>query len=274
MKRGESAICASAVLVLLFGNIANIYTKKHQLPGFSQPQHHGAFSVPHNEWEGKNLKPILRQEARKFEDNVTIVQLPPQPDNMIQMLLSVVLSGNALTKELNLDILTCLSNTTNTKPILWGLYGADRFAPTLLQAEYFVQVEEHGFEQLPETVDRYIREGMLTACVRAASKRLSPIAALLEGRTVIAPRTSALVSSTGSTPAWLVGAVLGGVLLVGGIGVLTVSYKENELYEEKDYDQIEGFESGIDNMVVEAHMLGRRLYQVAGQREENVVLSV
>lgn len=222
--------------------------------------------------QASQAKFTLAFEAERemvYNITATTVDLPNQPDLMVQMLLSVIVSHNNLTPEIDEAITDCLAQESQTEKIYWGMYKAKRFTPTLLQAEYFADVSEEASISFPLTVERVIQSGNLTRCVFDRDVGLGEKGALLAGRTTVAPRSGAIVSSTGGVPAWAVGAIIGGVALVVFVGLIIISVGDGGRYAEKDYvtdeddNVLEGEDDGITGLEI-----------IAGQRDGALLVQV
>lgn len=209
-----------------------------------------------------------------YENTALVVELPNQPDRMVQMLLSIIVSENSFPQKLNLAIIDCLAQNSSTEPKHWGLYNSERFTNSLLQAEYFADVSEDASLSFPLTIDEYVRNGELRQCVLDKEVGLTKQGSLLGGRTTIAPRSGEIVSSAGTTPGWLVGAVVGGLTLVALVGIVIFSAKESRVYQESDYESPRrenaeneaDLEMGIDDNEAQRR-LSEELRTIAGQRD-------
>lgn len=205
--------------------------------------------------------------------------LPDQPDRMVQMILSIIVSDSDFTDEVNGAVIDCLSNRSLTKPENWGLFNADRFTNVLLQAEYFAAVSEEGSLNFPLTVDEYVRSGELLSCVRDKNVGLSSTATILSGRTTLAHRRGDIVSSAAFTPGWVVGVVIGALTLVAIVGTVVFSIKESKVYSVNDYESpteeaekhAEDPDLGTDTEEAE-RKLSAELKTIAGQGSTSIDL--
>lgn len=210
-----------------------------------------------------------------YENTALVLELPDQPDRMVQMLLSIIVSENDFTQDVNEAMINCMAQNSSTERKHWGLYNSERFTPSLLQAEYFAEVSEDASLSFPLTVDEYVRKGELRQCVLDKGVGLTEGGSLLSGRTTIAPRSGLIVSSAGSIPGWLVGAIVGGLTLVALIGIVIFSAHEGRVYHESDYESPRGekvgngddLEMGVDQEEAQRR-LSEELRTIAGQRND------
>lgn len=220
-----------------------------------------------------HLDASLDKSSRIYQSTATLTALPDQPNRMVQMLFSIIISNTNFTQPINTAIIECVVNVTSTPQQHLGVYRAEPFTSTQIQAEFFADVSEKDSITFPEKLDPYIRSGNLTQCVRDKRVAFPPEAALLSGRTTIAPRTEEIVSSTGSIPGWAVGALIGVLALLAIIALVAMAVPGNAIYPEDDYEQ-EAIESGDTEPNIDENGLPRgvtsnisaQLKEIAGQR--------
>lgn len=212
-----------------------------------------------------------------YSITVTPAPLPGQPDRMVQMLLSIIVSDSNFSSEISTAVVGCLADNTRTENMNWGLYGAKWFTPSLLQAEYYVHVSEEDSLTFPRIVDDYIQSNNLTICVTSKNVNFPPNGNLSGGRTAVAPRSAAIVSSSGAIPSWIIAAAVGGVALVAIIALMVTSVREQRIYAEKDYDSaVEetedmGLADGDPDVMSEEDPSSADLDVIAGQREGSLL---
>lgn len=218
---------------------------------------------------------LARQNAANANDNITLIAIPDQPDRMVLLLLSIVASNSEVSQSLSDGIITCLSNVSNTDVGNWGAFKLDRFTPVLVQLEYFVLTSEEGSLDVPEIIDKFIREGMLTECVQLLDVGLPANGRLLQGRTVIATETGQIVSAKGNIPGWVIGAIIGCVVGAGLIALIFIWCQGETIYTEEDYEKYEDDESNEDGDTSESDDEELRnanvTDRIAGQRREGIV---
>lgn len=201
--------------------------------------------------DAKQVQPVV------YNITAIAVQLPEQPDQMVQMQLSVILSRSNLTPEISSAIATCLAFLSETEFSNWGMFRAKRFTPRLLQVEYFAHVKEQASGGFPLAVEQAIKLGNLTRCVVQSEVGLPDDAGILPGRTSVAPKATSVVSATGGIAAWIVGIVIGVVGIAVFVGLVVVSVREGGSFKEEDYE-IDEEEAGLGDK--------EALETVAGQR--------
>lgn len=216
---------------------------------------------------------LLRSPA--YQSTADLKPLPDQPKRMVQMLFSIIVSNSNLTNPINDAILDCISTATYISVQQIGLYNAETFTRSMLQAEYYADVTEVDSETFPENLDAYIRRGNLTDCVHGKDVGLAAEGVLFNGRTTIAPRIEAIVSSAGLVPGWIVGAVVGVLAVITVVGLTVLAITGSRLYPESAYrrEQSSGSENNFDHEggQVPEHIqqeILRELKTIAGQRTD------
>lgn len=172
---------------------------------------------------------------RMYGITADLKPLPNQPKLMVQILFSVIISESNFTNPINKAIIDCISSAVSTKVQHIGLFNAELFTRSTIQAEFYADIMENDLATFPEKLDTYIRQGNLTECVHKKDVGLAIDSALFSGRTTIAPRTESIVSSIGSIPGWTVGAVIGVLALISLVGLLVLSAKGNRIIPDSAY---------------------------------------
>lgn len=229
------------------------------------------------------LSPSTHQATSptSYVDNATAVKRPEQPDRSVLMVLSLILSRSDFTPSINSAAMQCMAEISGTSVSKWGLYASDRFTPTLVQIEYYSILGEGSSGDFGRSIDGYIRAGDLTACVERKKVGLGTGAQFLEGRTVIAPASSTIVSAVGNTPGWAVGAAVAGVGIVAAVALVAVSLKGEHVYRQEEYNAVgdvgreegAGVGGGGTEVWRDEGMEGE-LRSIAGQREDRLVVRV
>lgn len=239
-----------------------------------------------NEWKGEKLvqvtdRVLTSRQDSPYTDALSLKPLPTPPVAKLRLLLSVMLSKSDLNTIINAAIIDCLAASSTVDRQNWGAYSADRFTQDVVQIEYYALIPETAGQTFPSVVDTYIRDGRLTSCVRTRQVGVGANAELFSGRAVIAPAAQVPVSDA-STPAWVIGVVLGVLVLLALIWVVVLAVKGEPAYSEKDYvtweremlDQLELLESshpGTPPEKLAIRRLDRQLRQIAGQRPDAIV---
>lgn len=210
--------------------------------------------------------------VKEYKDTAVLVDLPEQPDRMVQLLLSLIISEGNFTEELNSAIITCFASNTSTDTSNWGLFNATRFTTSSLQAEYFVSVSEEASLSFPRRLDIYIRSGSLRGCIFAEEVSVDDTIAIEGGRSAFAHKSASIVSSSGLTPGWLAGVLVGALVLVALIGLIVASATGGKVYNVTEYEKSEleaERHAGDEEMVVDPEVMQedllRDLGTVAGQ---------
>lgn len=232
---------------------------------------------------GRGLGSIrdLLSQPFEYQSTADLKPLPDQPKLMVQMLFSIVLSNSNLTNPINDAIIDCIATATLTPVQHIGLYNAESFTRSMIQAEYYADVMEEESETFPENLDAYIRQGNLTDCVYEEDVGLATEGMVYNGRTTIAPRTGAIISSVGSVPGWIVGVVVGGVALIATVGLVILTITGNRLFPESAYRQ-EHSSGTENNSDLERGQLPEHVQQeilqelktIAGQRTNSSYVAV
>ncbi|CAN8064267.1 unnamed protein product [Agarophyton chilense] len=180
------------------------------------------------------------QPQRKYRDDTDILMgLPKQPDRAARIELSLILENLELNETVNDILIRCMSSNTGTNETSWGAYRVDRFTPSQVQVQYFCIVSETQSLLFPEVVDSYINSGNLLRCLQEAREDIPRGVDIISGRTVAAPRSGSIVSAAGSTPGWAAGVALGVVAAIGGVALIAVLLKGEDVYLEAEYADFE-----------------------------------
>lgn len=217
------------------------------------------------------IRSLIRM-SNTYSDTAVLVELPNQPDRLVQMLLSVIVSNTNFTEELNAAIIECFAKNTSIATSEWGLFNATRFTPSLLQAEYFAMVSEEESLLFPRMSNEYIQSGLLRDCVVEKKATISSTFSIEGGRSPLAHKSASIVSSSGRTPGWVAGAAIGALAVVALIGLVVTSVTKRQVYDVSEYEnsamEVERH-AGDEEMAVDIEGMNeellRELGTIAGQ---------
>lgn len=156
-----------------------------------------------------------------FEDNITLVDVPIQPRQKVQMRMSLILQDASLTDDMNDALIGCMSSASGTKSTEWGAFDADRFTTELVHVDYYMHLSEKEVESFVRTIDDYVRDGNLTDCMRnqASVIGFGMQSAVFVGKAVYKPQDVELDISEYGTPSWVIGV---GIAIAAGAGVVAL----------------------------------------------------
>lgn len=192
---------------------------------------------PHTEAQKK--REILPRADSTFEDNATLLDIPIQPRQKVQMRMSLILQSAALTNDMNDALISCLSKASATESTEWGAFDADRFTTELVHVDYFVHVSENKVESFVKTVDSYIRNGNLTYCMRDSASGIGfgTESSVFVGKTVYKPQDVEPDISEYGTPSWIVGVGIAVAAGAGVIALLVLTSQTQDLSQEDDISE-------------------------------------
>lgn len=156
--------------------------------------------------------------------------------------MSIVLSKENLSQNLSDAIVICLSNRTWTSPSWWGLYNTSQFSHTLIQAEYYAYCVATTGLQFRINITDYMKGAQLADCVRLVYPNFSTSASIVYARKVIESLPNG-THATGGLPAWIIGIVVGVLILVSCVISVIIMFKKTRFYDPILFELDEEVES-------------------------------
>lgn len=186
--------------------------------------------------DARTKREMIPRANSVFEDNVTLVDVPVQPRLKVQMRMSIILQGAALTDGMNRAIIACMSSASGIEGTEWGAFDADRFTTELVHIDYFVHLVESKVESFARTVDSYVRNGNLTDCLRnnASAVGFGQGSGVFVGKTVYKPEDVEIDLSEYGTPSWVIGVGIAITAVAGVIALLVLTSQSQNVSLEDD----------------------------------------
>lgn len=174
-----------------------------------------------------------------FNDNITLVDVPIQPRQKVQMRMSLILQEASLTDGMNDALIGCMSNASGTKSTDWGAFGADRFTTELVHVDYYMHLSENEVESFVRTIDDYVRDGNLTDCMReqASVVGFGMQSAVFVGKAVYKPQYVDLDISEYGTPSWVIGVGIAIAAVAGVVALMVLTSQSQDVNREDDMSE-------------------------------------
>jgi len=185
--------------------------------------------------------PFYMRQVSYNVSAVSVAKPTNQSGGMVLHEMSVVVKNSNLTQNVSDTIILCLANRTHTSIKDWGLYNHSKFSNTLIQAEYYAYCERPRTLMFRTNITEYLTDKELTMCV----KKVTPgqFASGVAGATPDIVYARNIVESIpngkhheGGIAAWIVGAVVGVILLSAVIVSVILMIKRVRVYEPVAYE--------------------------------------
>lgn len=175
-----------------------------------------------------------------------------QPAKKVLLVLSFFVQDTNVTQELSDSIIGCLANTSNTPTSDWGLYNTSFLGGATTQVEYFAFADMYESVFFRGAISAFVANKSLPGCVRARDSAFPTSAKIIAGRKSTELMPNDVKEVVGGIPVWVVGAVVGALLLITIIGVIVATVKKTRIFDkiifDEDYEEV----STVDEAAREA----------------------
>ncbi len=158
---------------------------------------------------------------------------------MVLLVMSFVVKYENVTQKVSDSIIDCLVAATSTNSSNWGLFAAAQFAVGMVQVEYYVFVHMDRAIIFRAEVTSYGANKTLPACVRSKVPSFSANADIVPGRKVTEAMPNEVKEVVGGIPAWVIGAIVGGMVLLTMVSIILATVKKTRIFNpiifEEDY---------------------------------------
>lgn len=183
----------------------------------------------------------MRQEVVTYNVSAVSVAKPTNQSNgLVLHEMSIVVKNSNLTQNVSDSIILCMANRTLTPTKYWGLYNHSRFSNTLIQAEYYGHCARTRALAFRTNITQYLTDKELSTCVKKIAPEFASVVAgtspdIVYARNIVESLPNGK-HHEGGIAAWIVGAVVGGILLSAVIVSVIVMIKRVRVYEPVEYD--------------------------------------